>query len=211
MTGIGRGADRSNPLRRFLRTETASAGLVMAAVVVAVVWANTATVGYAGFIMWRTVLPFEHLRVRHATAETTRPRGDPLLLDGVTEEAVTLRSVEPTGSGVVRRRRGAVERNGGIGCVPPNQVDHSLEELDLIVGVPQAAADGHALPRMGSQRVPHDGFHVVTSIKADEAGLDAHRMVGELRQSLLDRLGDRRRIPRSGHPIRVKPDDQDAG
>ncbi|HEY3528865.1 MAG TPA: Na+/H+ antiporter NhaA [Nocardioides sp.] len=49
MTRLTRGADRSNPLRRFLRTETASAGLVLVSVVAALVWASVATAGYAGF------------------------------------------------------------------------------------------------------------------------------------------------------------------
>ena len=77
--------------------------------------------------------------------------------------------------------------------------------------MPQATANGDALPRMGPQSFPDDRFHVVTSIKADEAGLDAHAVFGELGQARLDRLGYRLRVPRPGHPIRIKPDDQDAG
>lgn len=76
--------------------------------------------------------------------------------------------------------------------------------------MPQTTADSDAIPRMGSQRIPDDRFHVVTSIKADQAGLDAHAMFGELGQSRLDRLGYRRRVPRPGHPIRIQPDHEDA-
>ncbi|GLY64847.1 hypothetical protein Atai01_14660 [Amycolatopsis taiwanensis] len=77
--------------------------------------------------------------------------------------------------------------------------------------MPQATADGDALPWMGSQRIPDDRFHVVTSIEADQAGLDAHAMFGELGQSRLDRLDHRLGIPRPGHSTRIKPDDEDAG
>jgi Na+/H+ antiporter 1 len=49
MTGIALGEDRGNPLRRFIRTETASAGIVLGAVLVAVVWANLSRGGYVGF------------------------------------------------------------------------------------------------------------------------------------------------------------------
>lgn len=59
--------------------------------------------------------------------------------------------------------------------------------------------------------MPDVGFHVVTSIKTDEAGLEAHAMFGELGQSRLDRLGYRLGIPRPGHSIRIEPDDEDAG
>lgn len=77
--------------------------------------------------------------------------------------------------------------------------------------MPQATADSDALPWMGLQRVPDDRVHVVTSIKADQAGLDTYAMSGELGQSRLNRLGQRRRVPGPGHPIRIKPDDEDAG
>ncbi|MEV3907132.1 hypothetical protein [Streptomyces canus] len=42
----------------------------------------------------------------------------------------------------------------------------------MVVRVPQAAADGDALPRVGPQRVPDDRFHVVTSVKTDEAAVN---------------------------------------
>jgi hypothetical protein len=95
--------------------------------------------------------------------------------------------------------------------VPSDQVDYLLEEFNLIVRVPQATADSDALPRMGSQRIPDDRFHVVTSIKAEQASPHANAMFGELGQSRLDRRGGRLGIPRAWHPIRIKPDDEDAG
>lgn len=42
-------------------------------------------------------------------------------------------SLDPAGSGLVGSGWGAVERDGRIGCVPPNQVDYLLEEFNLIV------------------------------------------------------------------------------
>lgn len=63
---------------------------------------------------------------------------------------------------------------------------------------------------MDSQRIPDDCFYVVTPIKGDEAGLDVHAMVGELGQARLDGLGHRLGVPRPGHPVRIKPDDEDA-
>src|SRR6201982_2027738 len=64
---------------------------------------------------------------------------------------------------------------------------------------------------MGLQRGPHDPVHVVPPVKADQAGPDTYAMFGELGQSHLDRLGHRRRVPWPGHPVRVQPDDEDAG
>src|SRR5262249_55218203 len=49
MTDLADPADRPRPLRRFLRTETAGAGLVLASVVVALVWANLPGAGYSAF------------------------------------------------------------------------------------------------------------------------------------------------------------------
>jgi len=77
--------------------------------------------------------------------------------------------------------------------------------------MPQATADSDALPWMGLQRGPDDRVHVVTSIKADQAGLDTYALLGELGQSRLNRLGQRRRVPWPGQPVRIKPDDEDAG
>ncbi|MFJ9721476.1 hypothetical protein ACIRP3_01890 [Streptomyces sp. NPDC101209] len=122
-----------------------------------------------------------------------------------------LPSLDPTGSGLVGRCRGGVERDGRLWGVPPHQVDDLLEEFHLIVRVPQTTADGHALPPMGSQGITDDYFYVVTSVKADEAGLDGHVVFGELGQSHLDRFGYRLGVPRPGQPIRIKPDDKDAG
>lgn len=45
----------------------------------------------------------------------------------------SLSSLDPTGSGLVGSGWGPVERDGRIGCVPPNQVDYLLEEFNLIV------------------------------------------------------------------------------
>jgi hypothetical protein len=42
------------PLRRFLRTETGSAAILLAATIAALAWANIDPAGYAG--TWRTVL-----------------------------------------------------------------------------------------------------------------------------------------------------------
>jgi hypothetical protein len=42
------------PLRRFLRTETGSAAVLLAATVAALAWANISPAGYAA--TWRTVL-----------------------------------------------------------------------------------------------------------------------------------------------------------
>jgi hypothetical protein len=64
---------------------------------------------------------------------------------------------------------------------------------------------------MGSQRIADDRLHVITSISADEAGLDTHAMFGELGQSSLDGLSHRLGIPRPGHPIWIESDYEDPG
>ena len=76
--------------------------------------------------------------------------------------------------------------------------------------MPQATADSDALPGMGLQRVADDRFHVVASIETDQAGLNTNTMFSEFGQSRLDRLGYRLGVPWPGHPIRIKPNDQDA-
>ncbi len=119
-------------------------------------------------------------------------------------------SAEPTGSGLVDSCRGPVERNGRVGCVLSNQIDHGFQELNLIVRVPQATADSDALPCVGLQCTADDRFHVVASIETDQAGLDPNTMHGELSQPHLDRLGNRLGVPWSGHPRRVESDHEDA-
>ena len=54
MTGISRTGDRANPLRRFLRTEAASAGILMASVLIAVAWANISPASYGQ--VWHTAI-----------------------------------------------------------------------------------------------------------------------------------------------------------
>ncbi|MCO8307711.1 Na+/H+ antiporter NhaA [Streptomyces hygroscopicus] len=56
-TGQSAGEDSRTPLRDFLRTETGSAAVLVAAALAALVWANTAPAAYASF--WQT-----HLSVR---------------------------------------------------------------------------------------------------------------------------------------------------
>ena len=46
--------DRSAPLREFLRTESGSAVVLVAAIVVALIWANTSDSSYEAF--WRATL-----------------------------------------------------------------------------------------------------------------------------------------------------------
>ena len=76
--------------------------------------------------------------------------------------------------------------------------------------MPQTTADGDALPGMGLQRTADDRFHIVASVEADQAGLNANAMFSEFGQSRRDRLGYRLGVPRPGHPIRIKPNNQDA-
>jgi hypothetical protein len=64
---------------------------------------------------------------------------------------------------------------------------------------------------VGAQRIADDRFNVVASIEADQSGLDTCAMLGEFGESRIDRLGYRLRVPRPGHTIRVKTDDEDAG
>lgn len=84
-------------------------------------------------------------------------------------------SLDPPCSGLIGGGWAAVERDGSIGCVPPNQVDHLLKEFDLFLRVPQATADGDALPRMRSQRVRDDGFHLAfgQGARSFRAGVNA--------------------------------------
>ncbi|MFF4799290.1 hypothetical protein ACFY1U_12845 [Streptomyces sp. NPDC001351] len=46
--------------------------------------------------------------------------------------------------------------DAGPACAPEPgaSIDHLLQKFNLIVRVPQATADGDALPRVGSQRSP---------------------------------------------------------
>ncbi len=63
---------------------------------------------------------------------------------------------------------------------------------------------------MGLQRGADNRFHVVASVETDQAGLNAYTMLSEFGQSRLDCLGYRLGVPWPGHPVRIKPDDEDA-
>lgn len=92
----------------------------------------------------------------------------------------------------------------------PHQIDHLLEQIEVIVGVPHAAADRHALPGVLLQGGDDDGLNVIAVVETYEARRDAHSVLGELGQSCFDLLHDGLGIPRSGDPARVEADDQDA-
>jgi hypothetical protein len=114
-------------------------------------------------------------------------------------------NVNPAGSCVECVRRGAVERDRGIGSVSPHKIDHPLEQLELVF-VPYAAADDDALPWSGTQGSGDDRLHVVASVEAEEASLNAEAVLSESSYSHLDRVGYRLGVPGPGNPIRIEPD-----
>jgi hypothetical protein len=73
-------------------------------------------------------------------------------------------NVNPAGSCVERARRGAVERDRGIGSVSPHKIEHLLEQLKL---VPYTAADDNALPWPDTQGSGDDRRHVVAPVEAE--------------------------------------------
>jgi hypothetical protein len=83
------------------------------------------------------------------------------------------------------------------------QVDHLLEQLELILGCPHAAADNDALPRPGAQGITDHRHHIIAAVEAKQARLDSDAMLGEPRDSHRDGIGDRLRIPRPGNPVRI--------
>jgi hypothetical protein len=118
--------------------------------------------------------------------------------------------VKPAGSCTVGVRRAAAERDRGIGSAPPDQIDHLLEQVELVL-VPYAAADDDTLPRLGPQASGDDRRHVIAPVQADQACLDADTVLREPGYARLDRFGYRPGVPRSGNPVRIEPNHQDAG
>ncbi len=73
----------------------------------------------------------------------------------------------PTAGRVERVRGGGVDGDRRIGSVSTHQIDHSLEQLELIVGLAHPAADDDALPRPGSQGSGDHRLHVVAAVEAN--------------------------------------------
>jgi len=115
-------------------------------------------------------------------------------------------SVKPASGRVEGIGWGLVERDRRIGSVSPDQIDHRLEQLKLLFGLPHTAADNDNLPRSSTQSGADDCLHVVTTVKAEDACLNVDTVLGESRDSHLDRVGYRPGIPRTRHPIRIEPD-----
>src|SRR5215207_749678 len=116
--------------------------------------------------------------------------------------------VQPAGGRVEGVGRGAVEGDRGIGSVSSHQVDHLLEQLELVANT---ATDRDALPPSGAQGVSDDRLHVVAAIEAEQAGLNADAVLGEPGYADLNRLGHRLGIPWPGNPVRVESDHENPG
>jgi hypothetical protein len=95
--------------------------------------------------------------------------------------------------------------------VSSHQIDHLLEQLELIFPRPHTAADNDALPRSGAQGISNDRLNVVAAVQADQASFDADAVLGESGYARLDCVGYRLRIPGPGDPVRVEPDHENAG
>jgi hypothetical protein len=108
-------------------------------------------------------------------------------------------------------RRG-VELKGDrcTGSVLSYQVDHSLEQLKLIFGLPHAAAYNHAFPRPGAKGSSDDRFHVVAAVEAKQTGLSTYAVFGESGHSRLDRVCYWPWVPRPGNPVRIEADHEHA-
>ena len=92
-----------------------------------------------------------------------------------------------------------------------HQIDHLLEQYELIIGFPHAAADDNALPWPGLQGSSDDRPHVVAAVQTEQAGLDANALLSELGHTNLDGIGYWLGVPRPGHPVRIEPDHKDTG
>lgn len=91
-----------------------------------------------------------------------------------------------------------------------HQVDHPLEQFQLIFGLAHAASYNHAFPRTGTKRFDDECFHVVAAVKAEQAGLNPNAVLNEPGNSRLDRIRYRLWIPRSGNPVGIEADHQNA-
>ena len=69
------------------------------------------------------------------------------------------------------------------------QIGHLLEQYELIIGFPHAAADDNALPWPGLQGSSDDRLHVVAAAQTEQAGLDANALLSELGHINLDGIG----------------------
>lgn len=92
-----------------------------------------------------------------------------------------------------------------------HQIDHLLEQYELIIGFPHAAADDNALPWPGLQGSSDDRPHVVAAVQTEQAGLDANALLSELGHTNLDGIGYWLGVPRPGNPVRIEPDHKDTG
>ncbi len=86
-------------------------------------------------------------------------------------------------------RRGAVERDRSIGGVASHQIDHLLEQLDLIFGLAHSTADNDALPRPSAQGIGDPRQHTVAAVEAKQAGFHTDAVLSESRHARRFALG----------------------
>ena len=96
-----------------------------------------------------------------------------------------------------------------MGSVPANQVDDGFKKLELFLRRPNPATDNDAVPQPGLERDGDPSFDVVAAVETHQAGFSMEAALGESCHADLDRVRDRFRVPRTGHPVGVKTDDED--
>ena len=105
--------------------------------------------------------------------------------------------------------RRVVKGNRRLRSMSANEVDDGFEKLQLLLGMPDPAADNHAVPRPGLECGGDSSLDVVVAVETHQAGFRMEAAAGKRRHADLDRFRDRLWIPWAGHPVRVETDDED--
>jgi hypothetical protein len=90
-----------------------------------------------------------------------------------------------------------------------NQVDDSFEKLQLFFRRPDSTPDNDALPWPSVQCNGHPSLDIVAAVETDQAGFRMEAAVTKSRHADIDRVGDRLRVPWTGHTIGVETDNED--
>jgi len=118
---------------------------------------------------------------------------------------------QSSGRGVGQVVRCVVKGDRRLGSVLPNQVDDRFEKLQFFIAISDPATNNDAVPRPGLKPNGDSSLDIVAAVQSHQAGFCMKAAIGKSGHTDLDRVRDRLRVPRAGHPIGVETDDKDIG